>query len=184
MINDTKPWLQHGGIGHGEPVVVLPNVIGMARADTLAAVYGQPYPVINADIDADEPTAYATLFHHLWGRGWTLIYVEQDMVPAPGDIQSLAECAHDWCAHPYHVGDGRMVYGLGFCKFSAHLQRELPLAAYNGACDPRRGYGYAQYTGLNENVTRHLERLGVRMHRHPEPVAHLHYPTPQDTPDA
>jgi len=162
-----------------EPVVVVPFVEGMLRPETETAlnVWGGCHGLW--PLDRRDPYAYATLMAQLWNHGSDLIVIEQDMVPTPQQISSLIACPEQWCSHFYHVGAAVYTTGLGFCKFSAGLQSELPLAAMHASTHPRKGGGLMPWQGVNEAIERAICRRHIAQHVHDGNIVHLHYPEPE-----
>lgn len=161
-----------------EPLVAVPYIAGMLRWETEEAVssWGGRYALY--PLERSDPYSYATLLESLWARGFDLVIVEHDIVPAPGMIKGLLDCEALWCSHYYHVGSAVYTTGLGLCKFSRTLQEQLPGAAQLAAAHPKTGGGRMDWTGLNESIERVLTRRAVVQHVHEGYPAHLHYPEP------
>lgn len=162
-------------LGPEPPFIVIPHVTGMLRPATLAAVeaVGRPYaahPLVIGD-----PYSYAWWFEKWWNIPGDLVIVEQDIVPAEGQIEAMLQCPGDWCSANYHVGGGRTTTGLGLAKISWRIKHAFPHAGQNAARDPRDPRRHLDWISLNEGVDRHLFRLGLRQCIHfPNPL-HLHY---------
>lgn len=160
--------------------VVVPYVQGKLRAETRAAVESWGGHYTFQQIDQDNDYAYASAFLGWWNVPAETIVIEQDVVPAPGQILDMLACERPWCVRPYHVGEGRFTTGLGFCKFSVQLKRTFTSVGYLASRDPRgKGLG-VHWKSLNESIDRQLTRYGVIPHVHRPAVEHLHYPAVPD----
>ncbi len=160
----------------GDPLVMVPYTMDKLRTETVEALrlWGGPYTLW--PLQAADPYAYAKFLAGAWNLGSDLMVIEHDMLPAATDIRELLACGELWCSVRYHVGNDQYVTGLGFCKFSAKLQRDLPLAAQHAAVHPAKAAGLMPWQGLNEAIERAISRRGVLIHVHPGVIEHLHYP--------
>jgi hypothetical protein len=167
-----------GPDGPVSTIIVVPYVDGMLREETMQAVHDSGEAYLTQPIDPDDPYDYAGWFRTWWKMPMDFIVIEQDMVPTPAQIKTLIEQGPDWSGIPYHVGDGRYTAGLGFCKISAALRKRWPNAGVNASLDPADSRNLIAWPSLNENVERHLTRLGERFWALSGKVEHLHYPEP------
>lgn len=158
--------------------VILPYVDGMLREETTAALHLSELAYLTVPLDKDDPYDYAAKFREWWTMPMDLVILEQDMVPTYDQFHDLAEYGADWAAMAYHVGNGQYTTGLGFCKLSRSLRSRWPNAGVNASLDPTDSKTLIQWAGLNENVERHLTRLGEKQITVPGTVTHLHYPEP------
>ncbi|HEX3513851.1 MAG TPA: hypothetical protein VHT26_07620 [Trebonia sp.] len=161
-----------------ERMIIVPFVGGMLRDETMAAVHASGEAYLTVPINPDDPYEYAAQFRQWWNLPMDLVIVEQDIVPTLEQIDQLTAHPHDWTAMAYHVGDGRYATGLGFCKITAALRQRRPHGGVNASLDPANARELVHYTSLNENVERHLTRLGEHQTVLPGKVVHLHYPEP------
>lgn len=159
-----------------EAFVVVPYVEGMLRDQTHDAISAWGGTYVTYPIDAGDREAYAAGFKAWWQVPMDLIVIEQDMTPTGEQINALIDTPHEWAGAAYHIGFGRTTTGLGFCKIALSLRERYPSAGENIIRNQSRGGGLADWVSLNENVARHLERLGERMHVLDFEVGHLHYP--------
>ncbi len=159
-------------------IVLIPYVEGMLRPETMDAVHQSGEAYLTQPLDPADPYHYAAVFRDWWNLPMDLIILEQDMVPMPGQFRALARHDDPWVAMPYHVGDGRYATGLGFCKISRRLRTSYPGAGVNCSTDPRDSRELIGWKSLNENIEKHLTRLGVTQTVIGTPVTHLHYPEP------
>lgn len=168
------------GYPRGGTLVVVPYVTGVVRDATQDAISACGQRHVFVELDAGDPYAYGKLLAELWNHDTDLVMVEHDMVPTAAQIRGLLDCSGLWCSHPYHVGSGRYTQGLGLCKFSHVLQRNLPMAGYLAAMSARGEAYRMHWAGLNESIERALTRRKIIMHLHESAVEHLHYPVGQD----
>jgi hypothetical protein len=161
-------------------MIIVPYVDGMLREETMAAVAGSGEAYLNHPLSPDDPYDYASAFRTWWNLPMDLIIIEQDMAPTPEQIKALIHHPDPWVTAPYHVGNGRYATGLGFCKIAHRLRTGHPMAGVNISLDPRDQRDLITWTGLNENVHRHLTRLGERETALGFTVEHLHYPVAGD----
>ena len=164
--------------GPVDVLILVPFVDGMLREQTMAAVHESGLPYLTQPLDPADPYHYAATLRDWWKLPMDIVIIEQDMVPTTGQISELIYNDHRWVAMPYHVGHGQYTTGLGFCKISAALRQTWPDAGVNASTDPRDSRNLIGWPSLNENVDRHLFRLGERQTVIGTPVAHLHYPEP------
>lgn len=159
-----------------EVLVVVPFVNGMLREATMDALHQADQAYVTYPIPADDPYQYAAYFRLWWRLPIDLVILEQDMVPTAEQFHQLIHHPDPWVAMPYHVGDGQYATGLGFCKIAKSLRERHPDAGVNISLDPRNSRDLIGYVSLNENVERHLTRLGETQTVIDSTVAHLHYP--------
>jgi hypothetical protein len=69
---------------------------------------------------------YLTYFQDRWAEGETFISIEHDVVPAPGMIDELWRCPHDWCVTSYEGPPANGCPVLGCVKFSSAFIQALP----------------------------------------------------------
>jgi len=163
-------------IATAEPYVVVPYVDGKLRDQTTDAVMGWGGSYVFHALDPADPYAYARALMDWWEARMDLVVIEHDIVPAPGMIGSLLACAQPWCGHPYHIGEGRYVYGLGLCKVAASVMTRLPILATLAMRNHRGLTTRVPWGSVNEAFEQQMQRCGYTMHQHTEPVEHLHYP--------
>lgn len=161
-------------------MVVLPYVDGMLREETMAALHASDLPYLTQPIDPNDPGDYAGWLRNWWQMPMDLVVLEQDMVPTAEQFAELARYPADWVVMPYHVGNGQYATGLGFCKLTRGLRQRHPEAGRNASLDPRNSRDLINWISLNENLERHLTRLGELQTRINTPVRHLHYPETAD----
>lgn len=155
--------------------VVVPYVYGMLRDETASAVMGWGGSYTFEQFAHDDPYAYARAVIGWWDLGLDLVVIEHDIVPGPGMIEGLIDCTGVWCAHPYAIGSGRTVAGLGLTKISRHLTARHPAAAHEALTVGSGPGGLVEWRSVDTYLRRKLNRLGHAEHLHyPEP-RHLHY---------
>jgi hypothetical protein len=162
--------------GPVDVLILVPYVDGMLRPETMAAIHESGHAYLTQPIDPADPYEYAGWFRNWWRMPMDLIVIEQDMVPTPAQINELAYHPDPWVGARYHVGNGQYTTGLGFCALGAKMRQSHPDAGVNITVDQRGNGNLVDWISLNENVERHLTRLGETMTVIDTPVTHLHYP--------
>jgi hypothetical protein len=141
------------------------------RMETVNAVAECGFPT--AAKEMLEEDSYYKLIEELWADGETFITVEQDIVPAPGDIRQLAECPEPWCAFAYEYPPFGLYAGMGLAKFSADLIKQFPdaMKITGGWHDAK--HGPAHWCTVDAWLKKYLTDGGARQHIHGI-VTHLH----------
>jgi len=102
-----------------------------------------------------------------WTGEYDLVTVEQDNVITAETIPSFAACAEPWCCYEYELEDQRMCrIGLGCTRFSAELQRTVPVSEISGSA-------WFTWHILDYRVFTTVQRFGFEPHVHGQ-VEHLH----------
>ena len=119
-------------------------------------------------------TAYWRLLARAWREPGDLIVIEHDIGLAPGVIEGFAACPEPWCGHEYPLHLGVLRACLGCTRFSAALKEAEP-----GLLDvvgevTGDGLPAKDWRRLDVRIGGELNRRGVQMHVHPEPVRHYH----------
>lgn len=161
-----------------DTIVVVPFVPGMLREQTMQALHDSGMAYLTVPLRPGNEYEYAAAFRLWWNLPFDLIILEQDMVPAPGQLRFLAVHEGEWVSAGYHCGNGQYATGLGFCKIARTLRERHPNAGFNATADPRDPRELIGWMSLNENVERHLTRLGERQTVLGFTVEHLHHPEP------
>lgn len=73
---------------------------------------------------------YWWAFAARWTGEGDLVTIEQDVQIHDSVIRQFTECPADWCSFGWEVSPGQMSHWwLGCTKFSAWLQREIPISS-------------------------------------------------------
>lgn len=156
--------------------VVVPYIPARLRDETTDAVMNWGGPYAFHSLPAGDPYAYGRALMDWWETHLDLVVVEHDVVPAPGMIAGLLDCAQPWCGHAYHIGQGRFATGLGLCKISRSVMDAYPVLATLAMRDAQGRVGRMDWRGVNEALDRQMTRYGYTFHLHEPVVEHLHYP--------
>jgi hypothetical protein len=116
------------------------------------------------------PTSYFELIESLWTGERDFIVLEEDVLPADAVIDSMARCSDLWCSGAFAMDGGLGSTALGFSRFSARLQREIPDAMEQVAIIYPQRYWVCLDAALIERV---LEKR-FRPHVHLPAAEHLH----------
>lgn len=82
------------------------------------------------DMSGDD-YAYWDAISERWDGTDDLLIIEQDIVIHGGVLPQLRDCPGDWCVFPYPIfGGERLTQGLGCTRFSAALQRKVPVTDF------------------------------------------------------
>jgi hypothetical protein len=126
----ATPW----PTGLAKPNVVITytrgTVLGAVRQQVNAEMNGNYGAVV---YDGTDPFDYGRQIALVWPSTNGLILIDQDTVVPAGSIISLARCPEPWCMMRIPAPGKPDVYGLGFAKFSADLQRRYPNMARTAA---------------------------------------------------
>lgn len=106
------------------PGVVIPWVAGGLNAATVDAVAASGLPSQLVEMRGQDD--YHNLIADLWHDGETFLTVEQDIVPAAGALEEMANCPEPWCAFAYEYPPFGHYAGMGCAKFSADLIKRFP----------------------------------------------------------
>jgi hypothetical protein len=80
------------------------------------------------DVSADG-WDYVKYFERRWAERKTFINVEHDVLPAPGVLDSMAVCPHDWCVEDYQgppPAPPSVANCFGVVKFSTKFIETVP----------------------------------------------------------
>ncbi len=155
---DDVSAMHHGdAVGRLAPVYV-PYVADRLAPSTRAAVDASGLSATY--VDTSEHDGYYRLLRDLWGQGTDFILVEQDVVPDPEALRSIAACESDACGSPYPVGN---IWGsfLGCARFGAALMRRYPMAVLS--------FRVTDWDSLDGQLLSYINR------READPV-HWHWP--------
>jgi hypothetical protein len=145
-----------------------------SRTAALASVRRHAPQASLTDVTGDD-FAYWREIRARWTGEQDLVTIEHDIVIGPGTVASLEECDRDWCAWAYDIfGCKRLINALGCTKFSAALQRAVPLdrvAALFSHCAHCHGEGC--WWHLDNYLAAALQAAGFAPHVHGD-VPHLH----------
>ena len=130
--------------------------------------------------------AYNRAVEKYWGHG-DLVVIEEDKVVTPEVISSFASCDQPWCSYSYFVYPRpyrqRVSYGLGCARFSAEVQRQVPVESFlyddsrakkllvAGECPLCNGKGCWKY--LDSRIACQMWDRSISVHVHGQ-VEHLH----------
>ena len=165
--------------GHQPPssegaTVLCCYVPGMLHPETDQAIGECGLPVQVVAMDPDWPGNYAQVLHQFLENTETLVVVEQDIVPAHGQITELATCPEPWCWADYHVGGSPVTPKLGLAKFDRSMIDRWPDWPSVALWHRKGKQAWTHWQSANEDILRHLTALGYRAHRHEPDVGHLH----------
>lgn len=155
--------------------IVIPYVSGRLRPETLNAALGQDLPVRAELLEETNDYAYAGLLRREWRKPGSTILLEQDVVPAPGQLRELAGCWRDWCTVPVSLGRQVSSVTLSLVKFSDELKRQyssLMVEATASLTEPGR---LRHWRSCDMGVLRQMNSYGVTRHEHRPAARHLHY---------
>jgi hypothetical protein len=111
--------------------VVIPFVQGRLADETRQ--WGERHRADFVDLTEDDH-GYFKLITRLWREGRQFVVVEEDIVPALGQVEAMWACDEQWCAgvHKLHA-DAPEVWSLGLMRFSSALIERVPVAGLAGA---------------------------------------------------
>lgn len=116
---------------------------------------------------------YSLVVAEYWGSGEGFIIVEHDVVPWPGALQQMWDCASSWCGYPYPLHVGRLcdTYGMGCIKFDSRIVNmwpDLPM---------KFGWIMREWRSLDALVAESITYMSYphSWHKHYPPVAHARY---------
>jgi hypothetical protein len=132
------------------------------RPETKTALAG--YDVTFVDVSGGDDWYFWAL-QGAWHRGAGILVVEHDIVPSPGAIEWLQECACDWGGVPYQVGLNIGSW-LGCVRFSPEIMRRVP--------DAFDRMERTHWQSLDGQLLPYLWLRGEREHRHWPAIQHLH----------
>lgn len=117
---------------------------------------------------------YWRAFASQWDSGLgDLVCIEQDVAIHPDVIPQFSQCPEPWCSFGWMVGPGQHSHWwLGCTKFSAELQREIPIGEL---CDPNP----PDVCALCSDVPchRHMDVILTTIGYHlGQEQPHIHYP--------
>ena len=119
---------------------------------------------------AGNVSRYWSEFRKRWVGKYDLMTVEQDNVITPDMIPSFNMCDQPWCVYaydgPFHMDDRTIKTGLGCTRFSAGLQREIPVEMIHDK-------DYFTWNLLDYRIAIVLTDHGYEPHVHGR-VQHLH----------
>lgn len=168
-----------------QPRVIVPHVEGGLVPETRAALQDSGLRHELIVLDEMNTYAYANLLVVLWRRRETFIIVEQDMVPTPGQLRSLAECGHEWCGYSYFCGESRVYMSFGIVRIDAKVMFDHPTLARQAAIVAGNPHRPTPWWSLAENMAAKLMITGHTWHDHGGLVEHAHgrgaYPGPWGT---
>lgn len=131
--------------------------------------------VVDVKVQRDR---YPRQVAEFWGRD-EMVYLEDDKLPTMRDLTDILTCPHKFCMFPYPSSlkfrttmkdwTGEFPFGLGFCKFTLEVQKEVPVSSW-----PFDRFQPTQCDRIIETPL--IERLGP-MPLHPRMVKHNHWPT-------
>jgi hypothetical protein len=108
---------------------------------------------------------YGELLARLWRDGVGFCLVEHDIVPWPGALAALWDCAEPWCGYRFMLGHGDLGRGLGCLRFSTEL-----LQTHVGAADELAGIAWHDLDGRVMDL---MQSAGLDdYHVHHPPVGH------------
>ena len=126
------------------------------------------------DVTGDD-LAYWREIRARWDGTDDLVIVEHDIQIGPDTIGSLVSCDKPWCVFAYDIfGVKRITNALGCTRFSAELQRAVPLELVEkrfevcGNCD-----GKGCWWHIDAALADELENAGFASHVHGD-IPHLH----------
>jgi len=99
--------------------------------------------------------------------------VEQDIVPAPGALQELAQCPQPWCAFAYEYPPFGLYAGMGCAKFSRELLAQFPEALSDTAAWYDAKHPPKHWCRVDGWLKQYLLERGATQHIHGQ-VEHLH----------
>lgn len=169
--------------------VIVPYVPGKLHPSVVPAIERDGHRAELRICPDGEPYAYWRILLDEWRphRREPLVIVEQDIEPAPGQLDDLIDCGMPWCAASYPVYWGGIAevyggpWGLGFVKFSPELMTDYPELI---AADVP-GYANAECAGadsgrhwllLDSAVSTYLRMFRGRMIGEGDHPAHRHLP--------
>ena len=80
---------------------------------------------------------YADELEKRWQGTEDLIVAEQDKEIFPGQLEAMLGCGEPWCAYTFWINPvphtALVLGGFGLTRFSAEVQRLVPVAAFRGA---------------------------------------------------
>jgi hypothetical protein len=156
------------------PVVLLPYVNGMARADTLTRADQAALQVYLCPIDPQDPHDYGRLLDRAWGQYEQLLILEHDVVPPPGRLEEMALCPRQVCSTAYPIMGTLHEYGLGCVRYSRTVQESHPLLMWHATQNYRGQRIPTPWMHLDGAIARELSVRGVPVHTHAPPAVHLH----------
>lgn len=116
---------------------------------------------------------YADEMEKRWQGDEDLIIVEQDKEIFPGQMEEMLSCPEPWCAYTYWINPvphtALVLGGFGVTRFSAQVQRMVPVSAFRG--DSQIGIDRRFYDYLVAN-----HGVGCCLHGH---VVHHHVYEPR-----
>lgn len=157
--------------GTKRPRILCVHAKGGLRAETRAALDASGQGVVYTEAVKDED--YFTLCATFWAQGQTFITVEQDIVPARGQVAELLACPEPWCAFAYEYPPFGYYAGMGLAKFSdaligRHTQVFQEIAQWHDAKHPPM-----HWCRVDGYLRRYLMENGEKPHIHGT-VQHLH----------
>jgi len=154
-----------------------------ARLEPRTRAWGEANGAEFVDVSADVE-AYWRLLRELWVAGDSFVLVEHDVLPPPGAIEGMTECADELCLHPYPDSMASKIweFHLGCTRFGAELLAQFPDLVDETQGEPGPPGLTSRFTRqgprgwllLSKRLEVCLERRGVRHHRHTPTVDHLH----------
>src|SRR5579859_1254508 len=140
---------------------------------SLGEMYGATF------VNTDGATAYFAMYEKLWAEQRGFIAMEQDVLPAPGLIDEMWGCPHEWCSVAYQGERQISVHAsIALTKFSTALVRRVPDAMYRAG----RLASERNWTQLDVALAWRvlLDEENMRMHWHTPPLEHLRHPAPTE----
>lgn len=123
----------------------------------------------------DPGMTYARELEKRWTGESDLFLVEEDKEVYPRMLKTMLGCQELWCGFAYWANQepetALILAGFGLTRFSAELQRLVPVKAFAGE----------QQSGIDTRLLAYLmEKYGTKMHIHGYTVHHHDYGPPNE----
>ena len=123
------------------------------------------------DVSGDRK-AYWREIAKRWKGVEDLVLIEHDIEIHDSVLSQFTACKSPWCVFPYQLtpDDVPITWGLGCTKFSAGVQRKVPLIQINRAGGPLSDWEY-----LDSKFAKTMQRYGLAVCVHQPPVSHVRH---------
>jgi hypothetical protein len=176
-------WNAHSTRVQPEPInatILMCPVIGQSHPVTLHCLQQYAYgnyvlEWLNPDNAAEMKYGMRNAISRYWTGERDLIHIDHDMLFTWDNLRDFANCDSAYCTCPYWSFGELITAPLGFTKFSAELQRMMPIdEVFVSAdmCEDRKVFGefiqgcYGDWWGFEHHMARALRRFV------PEPCVH------------